>query len=251
MPAPAPPSGLLQRLWESPQRLSDSIRASALWLAALDGPPDLRELHEVGLALTHEPEGVPLQEIAEAFAADPLPPDLPRLFRFLRSQRSPRRTEFLLDLYLRVAAADGTLSEIERHALVFLSDLLGASPTLLRERFEAVLGLEFEPPADLSDPAWFERAEAAAAAREARARRLARDAALAAAAEAARREALLTLGLAPGATPIAIKAAWRRLSRQYHPDRQPQADAAARASAAARFDAVQKAWKQLQESGDA
>jgi curved DNA-binding protein CbpA len=59
------------------------------------------------------------------------------------------------------------------------------------------------------------------------------------------------LGVKPDATPIAIKAAWRRLSRQWHPDRQPQGDAAALAAAAARFDAVQKAWARLQEDDDA
>jgi hypothetical protein len=251
VPAPAAPTGLVQRLQESPQRLADSIRASALWLAVLDGPLDLREFHEVGLALSHEPEGVPLQAMAEAFAAEPMPAGLPKLFRFLRAQRSPKRTVDLLDLYLRVVGADGAVSEIERHALLFLSDLLGAPTSLLRERFEAVLGLDFEPPSDLSDPSFYERAEALAKAREARAKRLARDAALAAAAEAQRRDAFLALGLAPGATPIALKAAWRRLSRQYHPDRQPQADAAAQAAAAERFDAVQKAWRCLQESGDA
>ena len=47
-------AGLVQRLQDSPQRLADSIRASALWLAVLDGPLDAREFHEVGLAL-HEP----------------------------------------------------------------------------------------------------------------------------------------------------------------------------------------------------
>lgn len=146
--------GLVQRLQDSPQRLADSIRASALWLAVLDGPLDAREFHEVGLALTHDPEGVPLHDIAEALAADPMPKELPKLFRFLRGQRSPKRTASLLDLYIRVAAADGRISQIERHALIFLSDLLAAPASLLPERFEALLGLEFEPPADLSDPAF-------------------------------------------------------------------------------------------------
>jgi tellurite resistance protein len=239
--------GLVQRLQDSPQRLADSIRAAALWLATVDGPLDPREFHEVGLALTHEPEGVPLQDIAAAFAADPLPADLPRLFRFLRGQRSPKRTESLLDLFIRVAAADGRLSQVERHALVFLADLLAAPASLLRERFEAVLGLEFEPPADLADPAFFEAAEVAARARALRAKARADDAALAKRAEDERREACLVLGVKPDATPIAAKAAWRRLSRQFHPDRQPQGDPAALAAAAARFDAVQKAWKRLQE----
>ena len=62
--APDTAPGLVQRLQESPQRLADSIRATALWLAIVDGPLDPREFHEVGLALTHEPEGVPLQDIA-------------------------------------------------------------------------------------------------------------------------------------------------------------------------------------------
>ena len=51
--------------------------------------------------------------------------------------------------------------------------------------------------------------------------------------------------------PIAIKAAWRKLSRQHHPDRQLQADEAAKAASAERFDAVQKAWKRLQDDDDA
>lgn len=243
--------GLVQRLQDSPQRLADSIRATALWLAVLDGPLDPREFHEVGLALSHDPEGVPLQEIAAALAADPLPRELPKLFRFLRGQRSPLRTESLLDLFIRVVAADGRISQIERHALLFLSDLLAAPASLLRERFEALLGLEFEPPADLSDPAFFEAAESAARVRAARERARAGDAALARKADDERRDALLVLGLKPDATPIAIKAAWRRLSRQHHPDRQPKGDASVLAAAATRFDAVQKAWKRLQEDEDA
>lgn len=242
---------LVQRLQDSPQRLADSIRASALWLAVLDGPLDAREFHEVGLALTHDPEGVPLQEIADAFAADPLPKDLPKLFRFLRGQRSPKRTVSLIDLYIRVAAADGRLSQIERHALIFLSDLLAAPASLLPERFEALLGLDFEAPADLSDPGVFETAEAAARARAARQKAREADVGKAAQAESERREALLVLGVKPDATPIAIKAAWRKLSRQHHPDRHVQADEAAKAAAAERFDAVQKAWKRLQDDDDA
>lgn len=247
-----PGAQLVERLQASPYRLADSVRASALWLAVLDGPLDPREFHEVGLALTHEPEGLPLHEVAEALAADPFSPALPRLFRFLRGQRSPKRTESLLDLYVRVAAADGRISEIERHALLFLSDLLAAPQPLLGERFEALLGIAFEPPSDLSDPDWFAAAEAAARAREAAAQARARDAGLAAREAAARGEALRTLGLKDDATPIAIKAAWRRLSRQHHPDRQPQGDAAVLAAAADRFRAVQQAWAVLEaEARDA
>ena len=70
-------------------------------------------------------------------------------------------------------------------------------------------------------------------------------------ADAERRDALLVLGLKADASPIAIKAAWRKLSRQHHPDRQLQADDAAKAASAERFDAVQKAWKRLQDDDDA
>lgn len=255
MPSAAPPglgAALVERLQTSPYRLSDSVRASALWLAVLDGPLDPREFHEVGLALTHEPDGLPLHEVAEALAADPFSPALPRLFRFLRGQRSPKRTEALLDLYIRVAAADGRISEIERHALLFLSDLLAAPQSLLGERFEALLGIEFQAPADLSDPDWFRAAEALAQSREAEARVRTRDAGLAAREATIRDEALRALGLKPDATPIAIKAAWRRLSRQHHPDRQPQGDAALLAAAAANFHAVQQAWTVLEaEARDA
>jgi len=255
MPSTAPPglgAVLVERLQTSPYRLSDSVRASALWLAVLDGPLDPREFHEVGLALTHEPEGLPLHEVAEALAADPFSSALPRLFRFLRGQRSPKRTESLLDLYIRVAAADGRISEIERHALLFLSDLLAAPQALLGERFEALLGIEFRVPADLSDPDWFRAAEALAQSREAEDRARARDAGLAAGEAATRGEALRVLGLKIDATPIAIKAAWRRLSRQHHPDRQPQDDAPRLAAAAASFRAVQQAWAVLEtEARDA
>ncbi len=250
MPAPVPPGPgavLVERLQASPYRLSDSVRASALWLAILDGPLDPREFHEVGLALTHEPEGVPLHDVADALAAEPLSPALTKLFRFLRGQRSPKRTESLLDLYVRVAAADGRIGEIERHALLFLSDLLGAPQTLLDERCEALLGIPFLPPADLSDPDGFADAEAAAKAREARARAHASAAGLAARESARRQDALRVLGLKPDATPIAIKAAWRRLARQFHPDRQPQGDAAALEAAAARFREVQAAWALLED----
>lgn len=245
------PPGIVQRLQDSPQRVADSVRASALWLALLDGPLDAREFHEVGMALTHEPEGVALDDIAAAFAAEPLPADLPKLFRFLRGQRSPKRTESLIDLYIRVAAADGRISEVERHALVFLSDLLAAPASLLRERFDALLGVEFEPPADLSDPDWFAAAEAAAAAREAREKAKLADPTQARRDASERIAALRALGLKDDATPLAMKAAWRKLARQHHPDRQPKGDEAALAAAGERFREVQKAWQCLKDDADA
>lgn len=245
------PPGIVQRLQDSPQRVADSVRASALWLALLDGPLDAREFHEVGMALTHEPEGVPLDDIAAAFASEPLPADLPRLFRFLRGQRSPKRTESLIDLYIRVAAADGRISEIERHALVFLSDLLAAPASLLRERFDALLGIEFEPPADLSDPDWFATAEATATAREVREKAKLADPAQTRRDAGERSAALRALGLKDDATPLAMKAAWRKLARQHHPDRQPKGDEGALAAAGERFHEVQKAWQCLKDDADA
>ncbi len=248
---PETPPGLVQRLQDSPQRVADSIRASALWLAMLDGPIDPREFHEVGLALTHDPEGVLMQDIVAALSEDPMPRDWSKLLRFLRGQRSPTRTVWLVDLFIRVAAADGRISQIERHALIFLSDLLGAPASLLSDRFEALVGFEFEPPADLSDPAFFEAAEAAAEARQTRQKVRTADVASAARAAEQRRVDLLLLGLKPDATPIATKAAWRRLSRQHHPDRQAQAGADAKREAGLRFDAVQKAWQRLKADDDA
>ncbi len=242
---------LVQRLQDSPQRMADSVRATAMWLAMLDGPLDPREFHEVGSVLTHEPEGVPLHDMVAAFEADPMPRDLPRLFRFVRSQRSPKRTESLLDMFIRVAGADGRISEVERHALIFLSDLLSAPESALRERFEAVLGIEFDAPADLSDPSYFQNAETLADTRAAQARARAGHADVARQQDEKRNEALRTLMLKADAAPIAIKAAWRRLSRQFHPDRQLSASPDALAAASAQFHAVQQAWAVLKDDVDA
>lgn len=246
---PAP--SLVQRLQESPQRVADSMRATALWLAMVDGPLDPREFSEVGSALTHEPEGVPLHDMVDAFLADPMPRDLPRLFRFVRSQRSPKRTESLLDLFIRVAGADGRISQVERHALIFLSDLLSAPESALRERFEAVLGIEFDPPADLSDPAHFQAAEALAATRAAKTRARAGQAEVTRQNENHRADALRTLMLKADATPIAIKAAWRRLSRQHHPDRLLGVSPEVAAASTTQFHAVQQAWSALKDDADA
>ena len=51
------------------------------------------------------------------------------------------------------------------------------------------------------------------------------------------------LGVAPDASADVIKAAYRKKAAQYHPDRNPSPDAAAR------FREVQEAWEVLSDSG--
>lgn len=51
------------------------------------------------------------------------------------------------------------------------------------------------------------------------------------------RDHYATLGVSPNATPDSIKAAYRKKATQYHPDKNPSPDAAAR------FRAVQEAYE--------
>ena len=51
------------------------------------------------------------------------------------------------------------------------------------------------------------------------------------------------LGVAPDASADVIKAAYRKKAAQYHPDRNPSPDAAAR------FREVQEAWEVLSDGG--
>lgn len=247
-PFAPPPMPFADDLQASPQRVADTIRFSGLWLAMLDGPLDPRELHEVALALPHEPEGLPLEAMIAALerpAESGLARDLPRVLRFLRAQRAPRRTESLLDFWIRVVAADGSISQAERHGLMLLSDLMAAPGTLLPDRFEALLELAWEPPADLSDPTWFEKLEAWAEGLAARRREEQRAVPVAADRDALRREALGVLGLKDPFSAIELKAAWRRGSRQWHPDRHVGRGSAAEAEATARFQALQAAYQRL------
>ncbi len=267
---------MVEAIEASSSRLADSIRFSGLWLALIDGPLDVREFHEVGLAVEHEPEGVPLQQMVDALTgafAPEQPPtrELPRIFRYLRANRSTRRTESLIDFYIRVAAADGRISQAERHALLFLSDVLSAPTRLLPERFDALLGIAFEPPADLSAAEHYQTVEAELTARQERLRQAdrlqaganpfagqhtAKPAAASAGSNTApaaavidpkRMQALLELGLKADATPIQIKAAWRKLSQKNHPDKFARADQATQTAAAAAFHTIQLAYDRLCE----
>lgn len=260
--------GIADDIQRSEQRLSDAIRFAGLWLAAVDGPIDPREQMEVALAIPHEPEGVSIERMSEAMAGLG-EREIAPVLRILRAQRMPRRTEWLIDYFIGIVKADGRVSMEERYALMLLSDLLAAPPELLPQRFEALTGLAFELPPDLSDPDYWARREALAADRRAHrdanadivSRHRHAEAASARPAEPApadeaadrerlRREALAVLGLAGSPTPIEIKAAWRRLLRQHHPDRHVADGPVAEAEATGRFQAVQAAYELLAEDPD-
>lgn len=316
--------GIAEDIQRSPNRLTEATRFAGIWLAAIDGPVDPRERMEVALAIPNEPEVVSIERMAEEVAGLG-ERDVGDILRILRTSRMPRRTEWLIDFLIGVACADGRISFEERHALMLVADLLVAPPELLPARFEALTGLEFELPPDLSDPAYLEAREALAAMRERRLREEVEalasapdEAAVAHAAAAAqsvagqravprapaanggngtgptpapdvanaardrpgragatqgatpgatpgagpearpgassidpvlavRARALAVLGLGPQATPIEVKAAWRRLRREHHPDRHVGAGPEAEAAATRRFQDVQAAYELLGE----
>lgn len=239
---------LLDALHASPNRLTDTVRAVATWLALIDGPISDDERRALEDALDHEPSALSVERLeAWLLAPEANTREVPRLLRLLRSQRSPGRTPQILDLCLRIAGADGRVVGLERAALMLVSDVLAAPASLLQERCETVLGIDFLPPDDLSEPEVHRERERRVAARLAEWQKAQVDAAQAAAGRRHRDEALATLGLKDGATPVQVKAAWRKWSRQYHPDRHPGADAATAAQMAQRFDQVQKAWALLRE----
>lgn len=309
--------GIAEDIQRSPNRLTEATRFAGIWLAAIDGPVDPRERMEVALAIPNEPETVSIERMAEEVAGLG-EREVGDVLRILRTSRMPRRTEWLIDFLIGVACADGRISFEERHALMLLADLLVAPPELLPARFEALTGLEFELPPDLSDPAYWESREALVALRERRMREEAEalaaevqghaggsgggpsgtppadsgDQARAGApagaasgggrghrpgsrpddgagarvpgdrrgadaeprgktqsdpATAVRDRALAALGLGPRATPIEVKAAWRRLRREHHPDRHVGAGPEAEAAATRRFQDVQAAYELLGE----
>lgn len=310
--------GIAEDIQRSPNRLTEATRFAGIWLAAIDGPVDPRERMEVALAIPNEPEIVSIERMAEEVAGLG-EREVGDILRILRSSRMPRRTEWLIDFLIGVACADGRISFEERHALMLIADLVVAPAELLPARFEALTGLEFELPPDLSDPAYWESREALAALRERRVREEAealaaevqgeaggraevpsdtlpadsgdhaRRGAPAGAATGAgrghrpgsrpdegsgngtpggerrgadaqprgearadpetavRARALAALGLGPRATPIEVKAAWRRLRREHHPDRHVGAGPEAEAAATRRFQDVQAAYELLGE----
>ena len=61
----------------------------------------------------------------------------------------------------------------------------------------------------------------------------------------ARREALLTLGLAEGSSFVDVRAAFKRLARRFHPDLHPAADAATKASLGQQFARIAQAYQTL------
>ncbi len=270
--APGSPN-IFDLIEKSVARMPDSIRFVGLWLAMIDGELDPREFHEISLAMEHEPEGVGFDAMSAALSTNYAPAqaisrDLLRVFRFLRANRSLRKSEFLLDFFIRICAADGGISQSERHALLFLSDLLALPSETLADRFDALLGIEFEPPEDLSTSGPYERVEAEIKARHERLRDAGLGAEIDEAVKAkaaasvqssvqtsfervltqAQRDAFLCLGLKQDANPIQIKAAWRKLSQKNHPDRFAQADEAAVQTATEVFRNIQNAFDVLVEA---
>lgn len=61
----------------------------------------------------------------------------------------------------------------------------------------------------------------------------------------ARQEALLTLGVAEGASFVEVRAAFKRLARRFHPDLHPSADAATKASLGQQFARIAHAYQTL------
>lgn len=156
-----------------------------------------------------------------------------------RLDAQPRK--LLLELAVAIALADGRLSNAECHLILFLTDLLGFTPTELTDVFRAQAGSDFPIPGDVSSIEWWEKRRTRSSGNtEDRERRQTPSSTRATA-------ALSTLGLESGASASEIREAFLRLSKVHHPDRFHQLGSEAVAAATVTFKRIKEAYEVLGE----
>jgi len=243
---------LVDELNASTNAVVDCVRFSAAWIACIDHEFSSVERDAILALLPDRIGGMPLARMVEhiqsANRSNNYAP-LASVFIFIREQLADESRDALISLVVAIAAADVKVSVGEKHALMFLADLVGCSGKLAVV-FEEVTGLSWSDPADLSDPAHWENLERArrqrdeASSRKDQERNRQRGAS-AARPDAARIEALAILGLVGSPSQDEIRTSFRRLAKLHHPDRYQGLGAEAIDHATRTFQRIQSAYDRL------
>jgi uncharacterized tellurite resistance protein B-like protein len=236
-----------------------AVRCAAVWLACIDRDLDEAERRDIAEALPDRLGEVALQrlqELIENAAAAEAYTNLGEVFAYIRQRMADQSKDAFIELMVGVAAADKRISIGERHGLLFLADLVDRQAHM-KAAFAEATGLDWEDPADLSDPTFWDRLDAARARkqqqqdgqrseqRQSDDRRDGWQRHGHNGNDAARIAALATLGLVGDPTQDEIRAAYRRLAALHHPDKYGALDAEAVAHATKTFQRIQAAYAVL------
>jgi DnaJ-domain-containing protein 1 len=253
-------SGIVETLARSQNWILDAVRFAAVWVALADHDFDAREAAALHAKLPDRPGGVPLDDITRLLtrAGNSVGAEVAHLFGDIRDRIADSSKETFLRLLVQIAAADGRISQGERHALIFVAELLDRAD-LAERLFRDETGLDLYDLADLSDPNYWRELEEASARSGAQSdaddeedEDEEEDAGPAGGrggggsnADPARVEALATLGLVGSPSADEIKTAYRRLAKLHHPDRYAELGADAVAHATRTFQRIQGAYALL------
>lgn len=220
-------------------RQAQAILTVLTWAARCDGPMGHRKAAAIARIASRSQSMV--SSLADALA-DCESIDFEELRQALElTSRLPEAARLaLVRSAAAVCLADGAPGPAAEHALRFLADAncpIGSAEATLARAYEAH-GARLRPPGDPTSFEWWERRGE---------RRLGEraEAALATARGLRELRDLATLGLDPGATPDQIRAAFRMLVRDYHPDRFHAEPDHVRATALERFRRAREAYERL------
>lgn len=248
---------LVNELNNSQHRMVDCVRFAAAWLACIDHEYSESESKAILDRLPDREGGVSLRRMVVAIrdaGSNENYDSIAPVFAFIAKTLSEESRPAFVELMAAVAAADGRVSIGERHALMFLSDLVGRGTDLPRA-FELATGLTWELPADLSDPNYWtdverrsrDRSQQSHHSEQSGSRRESRDE-REASRDPRRVEALAVLGLVGNPSQDDIKTAYRRMAKIHHPDRYSGLDAEAIVHATRTFQRIQQAFSTLKAS---
>lgn len=254
-------SGIVDTLARSQNWILDAVRFAAVWVALADHDFDAQEAAALHAKLPDRPGGVRLDDITRALTragSAGVGAEAAHVFGEIRDRLADSSKKSFLRLLVQIAAADGRISQGERHALIFVAELLDRAD-LAEQLFRDETGLELYDLADLSDPNYWRELEEASARSGAQSDAQGEDeddgdadtgpaggrGGGASSADPARVEALATLGLVGSPSAEEIKAAYRRLAKLHHPDRYAELGADAVAHATRTFQRIQGAYALL------
>ncbi len=232
----------------------DAVRFAAVWVAYSDH--EIQEVEHAALEamVPDRPGGVPLSVIIDAIQRASASQDYrvtAQVFKSIREGLSDKSKTAFLQLIIDIIRADGRVSQGERHAVLFLADLIGRSSEAHKLFLEAT-GLRLDELADLSDPGYWENLDASrrqqhnqeqADAQDSKRER--RQGKHASPGDPRRVEALAILGLVGEPSTDDIRAAYRRLTQIHHPDRYTSLGAEALEHATRNFQRIQAAYSVL------
>jgi DnaJ like chaperone protein len=207
------------------------------WMGSSDGfvePIEAQHLKKIATASGHAELIGPVLDVLRARDMD----SLQLACEFVGQHFRGPQAYLFINLAIGMALADGTLRPTENHALRFLADLIGLSPTALHHAFSVVTNQPLPEPADPSRASFWQPWGSQASGQE-RAQPKGDP-------QTTRAYAVLGLDeLGDRATPGQIKSAYRRLVRVHHPDRFVQMGPEAVATATYTFRRIQNAYEHL------